>query len=400
MRTFVKKITEDLYLLRIDDDQTKYFEALWSIPEGVTYNAYLLITSDKVVLFDSWKRTYENEFIKCLEKVVDLKDIDYIVIHHMEQDHSGAIPKVLEINGNKAEVWGHPLVKKMLESFYGISPKFKALADGEEISVSGKKLQFIRTPWLHWPETIMTFISDDQILLSGDAFGGFSTPPTIIDDEKVVSEYLEHVRKYVVTIVGHYSEHILKAVEKLRTSGLTFKIIAPAHGLVFKNNPGLIVDYFVKLAKGIPEKNKIVVVYSSMYGSVEKAILAAVEELEKNNFKPVIHKFTDTEQSNIGDVISNIVDAQAVIIGAATYEGDVFPYIRYLLDLLDKKVKLEKPVLVISSYGWGGVAGLKISKKLSESGFKVVDKIEFHGQPSESDLENVKRSVRSLIKID
>ena len=137
-----------------------------------------------------------------------------------------------------------------------------------------------------------------------------------------------------------------------------------------------------------------------MYGSVEKAILAAVEELEKNNFKPVIHKFTDTEQSNIGDVISNIVDAQAVIIGAATYEGDVFPYIRYLLDLLDKKVKLEKSVLVISSYGWGGVAGLKISKKLSESGFKVVDKIEFHGQPSESDLENVKRSVQSLIKID
>lgn len=357
------------------------------------------MTDNETILFDTWKHAYREEFIESLKTVINPKNIDCMVIHHMEPDHSGAIPKVLELSGNKTEVWGHPLVRDMLKSFYGISPKFRALMDGEKVTIGDKMFRFIYTPWLHWPETMMTFILDHGVLLSGDAFGGFSIPLTIFDDdERVVSDYLVHVRKYVVNIVGHYIDRILKAADKLREKKVSPKIIAPAHGLIFKNNPEAILNYYIDLAKGSPEKGKIAVIYSSMYGSVEKAISLAIDELKRNGVNPVIHKFTDMERLEISEAISDVIDAEAVIIGAATYENDVFPYMKHLLEVLVAKVRVGKPVLVISSYGWGGVAGLKISKKLSEAGFKVLEKVEFRGQPKREDLEKVKRGVKSLLR--
>ncbi|MEM3980403.1 MAG: FprA family A-type flavoprotein, partial [Ignisphaera sp.] len=131
----IDKVVENLYILRVDDDEVKYFEALWSIPEGITYNSYILITNEGVVLFDSWKHTYADLFIEALHKVVDLKDIKYVVIHHMEQDHSGSLPKLLELVDRNVTVLGHPIVKDMLSSFYGIKPVFKAVKDLEDIVI-------------------------------------------------------------------------------------------------------------------------------------------------------------------------------------------------------------------------------------------------------------------------
>ena len=125
VKTITAEVTKDLYLIRLNDDEVKYFEALWYMPEGITYNAYVLTSHNKIVLFDTWKRTYSNIFIETLSEIVDVKDIDYMVIHHVKPDHNGRIPKVLEVNKGKAEIWGHPLAKNMLESFYNVKPKFK-----------------------------------------------------------------------------------------------------------------------------------------------------------------------------------------------------------------------------------------------------------------------------------
>lgn len=397
-RMIVKEIVRDLYLLRIDDDKTRYFEALWDIPEGITYNAYLLMAGDSAILFDSWKRGYSEEFIEQLKRIVDPREIGYIVIHHMEQDHSGAIPRVLEDNGNKALVLGHPLARAMLRAFYGIEPKFRAVKDGEELVVGEKRIRFIHTPWLHWPETIMSFIEDGGILLSGDAFGAYSTPPSIFDDDdSVVAEYMKSARKYLANVIGHYRTFIVRNIEKIREQRISPTVVAPAHGLVFKNNPRAILDYYEKLARGVPEENKVVVVYSSMYGNVEAAISEAVGELRRRGMEPVVHSFTDSNRSPISEVLSDVIDASAVIIGAATYEADVFPYMRYLLDVVAEKAKVEKPVLIISSYGWGGVAGMRLSKKLEEMGFRVAGKVEFRGYPREEDLEKVREAVGVLL---
>lgn len=205
------RVVEDLYIFRIDDDETNYFEALWSIPEGVTYNWYLLLSGDKTVLFDGWKREYAGKLVEILREVADPRDVDYVVVHHMEQDHSGSLPKILEVNGGRAEVLGHPLTGRMIRAFYGLNPRFRGVKDGESFLVGGKTLRFLYTPWLHWPETIMTYIVEDAVLLSCDAFGSFSIPPALFDsDEQVVSDYFKHVRKYVVDIVGRYSDYKLR----------------------------------------------------------------------------------------------------------------------------------------------------------------------------------------------
>jgi len=395
---FVDKVTESLHVLRVDDIKVKFFEALWEIPEGITYNAYLLHTSEGAILFDSWKHVYTDEFIEALKTVVDLRDIAYVIVHHMEQDHTGSLPRVLEENGFKAEVLCHMLATRMFSRFLGIKPKIHAVKDGEELKVGGKVLKFIYTPWLHWPETMMTFIPGDDVLLSCDAFGGYSIPKTLYDEsDNVIAEYLPHVRKYVATVIGHYINYIGKAVEKLDKLGIKPKIIAPAHGLIFRNKPEAIVDYYVKLASGIAEKGKIVVVYSSMYGSVGKAISAVIDKLKEKGFSPVVYRFTDTERINLSDFISDVMDCQALIIGAATYENNVFPLIRHLLDVLVEKIKAGKPVLVVSSYGWGRIAGSKILKILTGAGFKVVDVVEFQGMPDGDDLAKVRSGVDSLI---
>lgn len=234
----IEEISKGLHVLRMDDDQVRYFEALWRIEEGITYNAYLLIGENEVILFDTWKKTYAEDFLELLRSLVDPQDITHIVVHHMEPDHSGSLNEVLKENRFKAEVLGHPLTREMLRSFYGIEAKFKPVRDGDGIGLRDLDLKFIHTPWLHWPETIMSYLEDRGILFSGDAFGGFSIPEELFDDrEETVSKYLPSVRKYISNIIGGYRNHILKNVQKLEDRGIKIRLIAPAHGLIWRRDP-------------------------------------------------------------------------------------------------------------------------------------------------------------------
>ena len=395
MRTRVEKIVEDFYLLRVDDTRVRFFEALWEIPEGITYNAYLLFSEDRVLLFDTWKRAYSELFIETLREVVNPREIDILVTHHTEPDHSGSIPLLLEHN-EKLKIIGHPLAKGMLESFYGIKFDFKPAKDGEEINLDGKLLKFIHTLWLHWPETIMTFIPEDGILLSGDAFGGYSTPNELFD-EGSLENYLKFVRKYIVTVIGHYRKFITRNIDKIMSLKIVPKIIAPAHGLVFKRNPNIILNYYLKIAKAEPQEKKVTIIYSSMYGSVEKAVKIVVKELEENNVTPKVYGITDEQSPPLSELLSDVIDSQALVVGAATYEADVFPKIKWILDLIASKSASSKPVLVLLSYGWGGVAGNRIVDTLKKAGFQIVGKVEFKGAPGLEEIREIKRIVAKLL---
>ncbi|RLF73269.1 FprA family A-type flavoprotein, partial [Thermococci archaeon] len=165
-KVWIEKLLErpELYLLRIDDDQIKYFEATWDIPEGITYNAYLMKTDDAVILFDAWKKDYTEEFFEALSSIVDPKEITHIVVHHMEPDHSGALPKVLEANGYKAKIIGTVFAKRLLEAFFGIKENVYVIKDGEELKVGNRTFKFITVPWLHWPDTMITYLVEDKII--------------------------------------------------------------------------------------------------------------------------------------------------------------------------------------------------------------------------------------------
>jgi flavorubredoxin len=391
MDVSIEKITDEIHLLRMDDDRVEHFEALWRIPEGITYNAYLMRVGNTTLLFDGWKKEYQDEFVDALSELVDPRDIDYIVVHHMEPDHSGTLRKILEENGYRATVLGHRMVGRLMKSFYGLDgAKFRAVEDGEEIEIEDKRLRFTHVPWLHWPDSIFSYL--DGVLFTCDAFGGYSIPKAIFD-ESGVSDYLPFVRKYIVNIVGRYKEQIVKNIQKVVNSGITPKIILPSHGLLWKN-PQKIINYYLDVANGVPEKGKVLVVYSSMYGFVEEAANTAIKELERQGYKPKVLKFTDKAQDNFSDIISEAADSEAIVLGTATYEMDVFPLMRYVVGLLIEKANYDKPVLILSSYGWGGAAVKVLREMFSGSSFRVVDSIEFGGEAQE---EKIREGVKNLL---
>lgn len=394
---FVEKITDNFYILRFNDADIKFFEALWEIPEGITYNSYILLGEEKNVLFDGWKMGLEAEFEDAISKVVDIRDIDLVVAHHMEPDHSGTLPFIINKN-REAKVLCHPMAKQMFRSFYGIDERIMPVKDSDKIDAGGFTLAFHFTPWLHWPETIMTFIEEPRILVSGDAFGGYSIPEAVVDEnDAIVEKYLPFVRKYLYTVIGNYIRHIPKNLEKLSSRGVKPRIIAPAHGLVFKNKAGAITNYYMDLASGKSAEKKTVIIYDSMYGFVESMIDDAVSMLKKRGVQPIVFKAVDDERFAISDVVGEAGDAENIILGVSTYEAGVFPLMDYIAKILIQKVKSKKKVLIISSYGWGGVAAKKIMADMDKIGHEIVDVIEFKGAPTPEHKKALEKAIEKLV---
>ncbi len=394
----VDKLLDNLYVLRINDLRTIYFEGTWHIPEGITYNAYVLKTSEGAILFDGWKKNYGEQFLIALKQVVDIKDIKYIVVHHTEPDHSGTIPLLLSQNPD-IMIMGHPLVKKLLEEFYNIEVKnFRPVKNMEEIEIGDEKLLFIHTPMLHWPDTIFTYLPKHKVLLTCDAFGGYSIPRTLYDDdEREIDEYMFYVKKYLVTVIGFHRKNITINIEKLKKLGLDMKVIAPAHGMIWRNKPEYIIEYYNDTAKAVGRR-KVTVIYASMYGSIEKAVMEAVDEASKQGYMVKVYPFTDYYHSDWGNILTDVIDSDLIIIGGATYDTSIVPTILGFLHVLVNRLpNLGKKVIVISSYGWGGLAGRQMKKILEEKGYSVVDVIEFRGQPSQADIDKVRSSIRAVL---
>lgn len=398
-KTLVEEVYENVHVLRVEDRQVKYFEGLWEIPEGVTYNAYLIVGREGSILLDGWKSRFKREFVDTLRGIVDLKDIKHLIVHHAEPDHTGTLPTLLRDEKLEPKIYGHTFARNILENLYHVKlQNFKSVGDNVVENIAGEKLLFIHTPLLHWPDTIMSFKLEGSILFSGDVFGGFSIPKSVFDyDEDEVSKFLLSARKYFVSVVGKYREHAVRGISKLKKLNLKPEIIAPLHGLIWKRNPRKIIESYEKWAKAIPEKKKVLIIYGSMYGSTEKAVEAVVETLLERGLKPVVAKYTDVHRYNTADLLGEAIDSEAIIIAAPTYESRVLPVIDYVSRMLVEKCNSEKPILILSSYGWGGVAGRMLKEIFQNSKFRIVDVIEFRGLPDLKVLEEVRKGVEGLI---
>ncbi|WP_297498690.1 FprA family A-type flavoprotein [Thermococcus sp.] len=401
----IEKLCTDpeLYIIRVDDDRIRYFEATWDIPEGITYNAYLMKLKDAVVLFDTTKAEYTDMFMETLKKLADPKEITHVIVHHTEPDHSGALPKLLEENGYKAMVIGTTFARNLLQGFYGnkVVENFRAIKDGEEMKIGGKTFRFITVPWLHWPDTMITYVVEDKLIFSCDAGGGYGIPETIDDsDEKVIEEYLPHVTKYIVTVIGHYHKYIVQNINKLKDLGIVTeaRMILPGHGLAWCRHPKRIFEYYERVGAGIPTKDKVLVIYDSMYGFVEGRMGIVIDELKKLGKKPIVYRFTDREAPAVSDILGEVPDSEAIIIGASTYEAEIHPRIRYALYEILDKANYEKPVLIVGAFGWGGVAGKKIETLIARSKFDLVDTVESRGRPTEEDEKRLREAVRKLVE--
>ena len=233
-------LTSDVQWVGVNDAETERFEALWAIPEGVSYNSYLIIGSEKTALIDSVPKRYEAEHLEQISRLVDPSSIDYLVLNHMEPDHTGAAPQILELSPN-AQVVLTPIALNLLKHFYHIQPQTMLVkGDDSSINLGDKTVRFFLTPWLHWPETMSTYLTDQKILFSCDAFGAFKRLPdgSIMEaDIKNIYEYMRVAsKKYFAGVFSEKREWVLKALHKFGDLGIEPKMVAPSHGPLYTVN--------------------------------------------------------------------------------------------------------------------------------------------------------------------
>ncbi|MCE4619636.1 MAG: FprA family A-type flavoprotein [Desulfurococcales archaeon] len=374
----VEEISDGFYVLRVNDRYTRFFEALWEIPEGITYNAYLLKASEGDVLFDGWKKPFAGMLLDALEQVTSPDELKYIVVNHMEPDHSGSLEEVARW-APKAIVLGHPMAGKMLKAYPRAKERFKPVGDGEVLEIGGERIRFIHTPWLHWPETMMSWIEAKRILVTCDAFGGYGVFYGLYDDEcNRWDDALRALQKYVVTVIGHYKQWIGKNIAKLEKLGVKPSLIAPAHGLIWRRNPEKVIEIYKELGEARAKKGKVLIVYASMYGTVETMIRRITCELSRKGYKPVVYGYTDSTRPYISEILTDAIDAEAIILAAPTYEADIFPLLRLVAEEICWKASDGKKALIVSSYGWGSVAAKHLRKIMEGCNYSVVETIEYN----------------------
>ena len=390
-------LTSDVQWVGVNDTETERFEDLWEIPEGISYNSYLVFGSKKTALIDSVHERYEAEHLEKIRRLVDPSSIDYIVLNHMEPDHTGAVPRILELSPD-AQVVLTPIALNLLKHFYHIEPKTVIVkGDDSNINLGDKILRFILTPWLHWPETMSTYLKDQKILFSCDAFGSFKRLPDGLIMEADIENIYEYMRggskKYFAGVFSEKREWVLKALEKFADLGIKPKMLAPSHGPVYNVNIHEILSLWVSWSRPDYAK-KVIVAFGSMYGMTAKLVDAIIEGIQEAGGKAVVF---DLSEKLLIDVLSEMLDAPAVMLGSPTYERHMFPKVKQFLSLLELKKFSDRLVGVFGSYGWSGEATRRVTEQLVSIGFRLVGKpIAVQGSPLQEDLAKAKALAKTV----
>ncbi len=379
------EIKPDVYWIGVNDRTTDLFEGLWPIErEGVSYNAYL-VNDEKKAIIDLSKAFKTDEFLDRVAEVVEISEIDYIIINHMEPDHTGVLRTLRKIAPD-AVVLGSAKTKRMLESFYGVTDNVRVVEDGEALSLGKRTLQFFSTPFVHWPETMMTYETTHRILFSCDAFGGYGAlGGSIFDDECTSLDFYEKESlRYYVNIVAKFSKPVLRAIDKL--AGVPVEIIAPSHGLIWREQPQLIVELYQKWAEYAAGETEagVTLIYGSMYGNTEAMMNAVAQGISRVGV-PV--EIFDAARTDVSYILPSLWSKTGVMIGAPTYEGTLFPPVAQTLEMAVLKRVLNKKVAMFGSYGWSGGALKHLKKIVEPVKWELVDSFEFIGKPTEEDLK-------------
>jgi anaerobic nitric oxide reductase flavorubredoxin len=395
------EIKPGIYWIGVNDRTTDLFEGLWPITqEGVSYNAYL-IDDEKKAIIDLAKAFKTDEFFDQIDQIVDISQLDYIVVNHMEPDHSGVL-RTLRRMTSQATILGTEKTRAMLESFYGITDQVEVVQDGDTLSLGQHTLKFVYTPFVHWPETMMTYEATEKILFSCDAFGSYGAlRGGIFDDECTDPEFYEReALRYYVNIVSVFSKPVLNAIAKL--SDVPVSIIAPSHGLIWREKPQLIVDLYrtwAEYATGQTEAG-ITMLYGSMYGNTEKMMNAVAQGISQEGVPLTIF---DVAHTHVSYILPYLWKQRGVIIGAPTYEGSLFPLMVQVLDMAAQKRIRNKKVARFGSYGWSGGAQRHFERLIQPLKWELTDSFEFVGSPSDEDLrrgETLGSQFARLIKGD
>jgi len=337
-----RKIKDRIYWMGSVDWDSRLFDSLIPLPDGTSYNAYLIEGSEKTVLLDTVDPPMADELMAQLEGI---PRIDYVVSHHAEQDHSGTIPRVLARYPD-AKLISTPKAKAMLIDFLQIpGESFITVEDGETLSLGDKTLKFIYAPWVHWPETMVTYLEEDKILFSCDFFGShIATSDLLVNDEGRV---YEAAKRYFAEIMMPFRCVIKKNLEKLAPYDI--EMIAPGHGQIFPD-PAFILDAYRDWILG-PPGNMVVLLYVSMHESTKQMVDHLVAALVERGVR--VEQF-NLAVTDIGKLAMALVDAATIVVGTPTILAGPHPYAAYAVFLANALRPKTRFLSIIGSYGWGG----------------------------------------------
>lgn len=384
----VREIKPNIYYVGAIDWDRRLFDELIPLPDGTSYNAYLIKGSEKITLIDTVDPTKEQELVANLQKL-GVKRIDYIISNHAEQDHSGAIPKILELYP-EAKVVTNPRCKNMLMDLLLIpDDKFITVSDGDTLSLGDKTLEFIFALWVHWPETMFTYLREDKILFTCDFLGShLATSELFVTDEAKV---YEAAKRYYAEIMMPFRAMIKNHLEKIKD--LEIEIIAPSHGPIY-NKPEFILNAYKEWVSD-DVKNEVIVTYVSMHGSTGKMVQYLVNALIERGITVKQFNLTKTD---IGELAMALVDAATIVIASPTVLVGPHPsvlYATYLVNALRPKLKFAS---VIGSYGWGGRMVEQIKGMLTNLKVELLEPVIVKGCPKEEDLKALDKLADEILK--
>lgn len=390
MKCKAVKISDRVYWVGAIDWTVRDFHG-YSTEFGTTYNAYLIL-GDKVTLIDTVKALFKDELLSRISSVIEPEKIDYIISNHAEMDHSGALPDVI-LAVRPKKVFASVMGVKTLQDQFHSGLELISLQEGDTLSLGALNLRFLETRMLHWPDSMMCYLVEERTLFSQDGFGMHWATSARFADELEENTLRYQAAKYYANILLPYSALVGKLIERLKKLALPIDIIAPDHGPIWRKNPTAVVSWYQEWAQQKPKK-KAVVVYDTMWGSTDILARTIGDAIAEHGVEVKVMRL---RANNRSDVVTEILDAAAVIVGSPTLNNGIFPTVADLLSYLQGLKPKDKLGAVFGSYGWSGEAVSILAEELKGIGIELVaDPLKVKFVPDEEALRRC-REMGSLI---
>ena len=397
------EICGGVYRLGVNIEPGNLFEGIWSIPDGTSINSYV-VKGDKTAVIDLTqdKDDFPGSLSRQMEDIgVTPSGIDYIIVNHMEPDHSGWLGEFRAKNPDM-EIYCSKKSVPLIKAFCGIEDNVHAIEDGETLDLGqNKTLQFFDTPNIHWPETMMTYLQEDKILFACDAFGSYGrVEDSAVFDDQLSDDQHEFFEKealrYYANIVSSFSVFVERGLKKL--DGLEMDMICPSHGIIWRENPSVIVERYARYASYLkgPACPEITVIWGSMYGNTAKVVTEVIKGIRSE--KVPVHQYRVPED-DIGFILADAWKSAGIVLGMPTYEYQMFPPMAHVIDDFNRKKVQNKKAFRFGSFGWSGGAEKELAASTEKLKWEFLESVEWQGAAGEQELKKAYERGQELARL-